>query len=179
MNSSHLENNEAETVKGATAVLRQARRRYNAAVTRIRRVETFLEKHVTGLGYESEHLYGDTEPFDCPPEPVVVGLSRHLPRSYTLFYAKRDGDWHFYLAPTSTDSASGTIIMSDAAIPLVNAPAEVVLYCVDTIEVRAVEILEHLAIVVAVASGDEAALTPPKPNQSKKLPVDPPKRTIH
>jgi hypothetical protein len=172
MNLSQFENKDAETVKSATAVLRRARRRYSAAVARIQRVEKFLEKQVAGLGCESEHLYGDMEPFKCPPEPVIVGLSRHLPRSYTLFFAKRDSDWHFYLAPTTSDPKGGTLIRSDEAIPLASAPAEVVLCCVETIEVRALEILEHLAVVVAVASGDEMALAQSKTIASKKLPEE-------
>lgn len=179
MNLLRIENKDAETLKSATAVLRRARRRYSAAVARIQRVEKFLEKHIDGLGYESERLYGDTEPFNCPPEPVIVGLRRHLPQSYTLFFAKRDSDWHFYLAPTSSGPTGGTIIMTDAAIPLASAPAEVVLCCVDTLEVRALEILEHLATVVAVASGDEAALSPSKRTADQTRPQDAPKRALH
>ncbi len=175
MNLSQFENTDAETVKSAAAALRRARRRYSAAVARIRRVETFLEKHVAGLGYESKHLYGDTEPFKCPPEPVIVGLTRHLPQTYSLFFAHRDGGWHFYVAPTTSGSKGGTLTMSDAAIPLINAPAEVVLSRVDAIERYAVEILEHLAIVVAVSSRDEEALARPKTITGKKVPQDPPK----
>lgn len=177
MNLSQFENKDAETVKSAAAVLRRARRRYSAAVARIERVEKFLEKHVAGLGYESELLYGDTEPFKCPPEPVIVGLGRHLPQSYTLFFAKR-GIWHFFLARTTSDPKGGTLIMSDEASPLINAPAEVVLSRVDTIERYAVEILEHLAVVVAVSSGDEAALSPTK-RTADQPGTEAPKRALH
>jgi hypothetical protein len=179
MNLLQIENGDAETLKSATAVLRRARRRYNSAVARIRRIEKFLEKHVDGLGYESEHLYGDTEPFKCPPEPVIIGLTRHLPRSYILFFAKRDGEWHFYLAPVTSAREGGTLIRSDEAIPLVNAPAEVVLSRVDTIERYAFEILERLAIVVEVSSGDDAALGGPEATESKKVAQDPPKGSVH
>ena len=179
MNPSHLDNKDAETLKSATAVLRRARRRYSAAITRIRRVEQFLEKHIAGLGYESRHLYGDIEPFKCPPEPVIVGLSRHVPQSYILFFSKRAGEWHFYLAPTKSDPNGGTLTMSDEAISLVTAPAEVILCCVDGIERYSVEILEKLAVVVAVSSGDSAALAQAGATDGQKVTQDPPKRAIH
>ncbi|KYF57777.1 hypothetical protein BE04_39460 [Sorangium cellulosum] len=179
MNLLHLENKDADTLKSATALLRRTRRRYGSAVTRIRRVEKFLEKHIAGLGYESEHLYGDAEPFKCPPEPVIVGLKRHLPRSYVIFFAKRDGEWHFYLALTTREPEGGTLILSDEAIPLVSAPAGVVLSCVDTIEARALRILEHLAMVVAMSSGDDTALTQPEAIEGKKGSQDPPQGTVH
>ena len=178
MNLSQLENNVVATLKNATAVLSRARRKYSSAVARIRRVEKFLEKHVAGLGYDSEHLYGEMESFKCPPEPVIIGLTRHLPQSYILFFAKRDGDWHFYLASTRNDQ-SGTHILSDEASPLISARADVVLCCVDTIESYASEILEHLAIVVAVSSGDEAALAQSEATEGKKVAQDPPKKAVH
>jgi hypothetical protein len=178
MNLSHLENTDAETVKSATAVLRRARRRYIAAVARIRRVETFLEKNIAGLGYESRHLYGEMEPFDCPPEPVIVGLTRRMPQSFNIFFANRDGEWHFFVAPMTSNPEGPTLTMSEA-LPLVSAPAEVVLSRVEFIERYAVEILEHIATVVAVSSGDEAAFAQPKPIAGKKVTEEPPKRTVH
>ncbi len=173
-----LENRDAETVKNATAALRRARRRYSAAVARIRRVEAFLAKHVDGLGYEARHLYGEMEPFECPPEPVIVGLTRHLPQRYSLFFAKRAGEWHFLVAPMTSDPEGGTLAMSEA-VPLVNAPAEVVLSRVDVIEHLAVDILEHLAVVVAVASGDAAVLARSHAKEGKKVAQDPPQGTVH
>jgi hypothetical protein len=179
MTLSQFKNEDAETVKSATATLRKARRRYSAAVARIRRVETFLEKHVDGLGYESRHLYGETEPFECPPRPVRVGLTRHLPQRYSLFFAKRAGEWHFYVAPTTELPEGGTLISSDEAIPLVNAPAEVVLFRVDMIERDAVDILEHLAIVVAVSSGDAAALVGSEATERKTVAQNVQKGAVH
>lgn len=175
MNLPQLENQNA--VKNAIAVLRRARRRYSAAIARIRRMEKFLEKHVAGLGLELEHLYGEIEPFECPPEPVIVGLTRHLPQKYVLFFARRDGEWHFYLAPTVSNPSGGTLTMSDEAIPLVRAPAGVVLYCVNRIEIQAIDILEHLAAIVAASSSEEVALA--HSEKGKKVLQDPPKRTIH
>lgn len=166
MKMSNLDSMDAQTLKSAIEVLRKIRRNYRASIERIRGAEQFLQKQIEGLGYDSEHLYGSTEPFKCPPEPVIVGLSRHMPRSYVLFFAKGDSGWNFHLAPITERPGGGTLIRNDESVRLIDAPANVVLYCVDTIEQRVVEILEHVAVIAAVCSDDEAALTHSGPTKN-------------
>jgi hypothetical protein len=158
-----------DTLKAVTAVLKKARRRYSSAVARIRRVEQFLQMHIEGLGYDLEPLYGELESFECPPESLDIGLASRDPRSFIIFFAKVDGEWHFQVAPVRRRLEGGKLIESDKATRLIGAPAEIVLSQVDGIDRYAADILENLAVLVAVSSRDKAALALLEAAEGNKL----------
>ncbi|MFS8071474.1 MAG: hypothetical protein ACMG6S_34310 [Byssovorax sp.] len=168
-----------DTLKAATAVLKKAWRRYSSAVARIRRVEQFLQMHIEGLGYDLEPLYGELESFKCPPESLNIGLSYRDSRSFIIYFAKVDGEWHFQVAPVRCRLEEGKLIEVDKAMRLIGAPAEIVLSQIDGIDRYAADILENLAVLVAASSGGKATYAPPEATESNKLTQDPSKGGVH
>ncbi|UQA57139.1 hypothetical protein [Polyangium aurulentum] len=149
MNLCELNTSDAENLDQYVLMLKVAKRRYRAALGRIRHVERFLAKQIEGLGYEGERLHV-AEPFHYPPQDVAYngGLSWISAQENMLFLAKDDTGWHFHVAPTSNTPEGGMLVMSDKAQRLLDATAGLVLLCAETIEADAVQILEHLTALV-------------------------------
>ncbi|MDC0749957.1 hypothetical protein [Polyangium mundeleinium] len=162
------------------AVLKDAKRDYRAALKHIQSRETFLARHLEGLGYDSENLYA-AETFSYPADEVKYngGLNWIHSKEYMLFFAKDDTGWHFNVAPTARMPEGGTLIMDERARRLLDSPAGMVLRCAARIDRDIVSILDQVASVVSTWAPMRKAGKKPARRAGAKTGGPPPKEDLH
>ncbi|UQA61442.1 hypothetical protein [Polyangium aurulentum] len=180
MKQNGLASSDAGDIKLFVAVLRNAKRDYRAALKRIQSRETFLARHLEGLGYEGERLYA-SDSFEYPPRAVIYngGLSRIVESHYMLSFAKDDTGWHFWIAPTTEETGEGTLILSDRAKRLLDAPAGLVLRCAQRIEKDVTDILDQVASIVSTCTPMRKAGKKSARRAGAKTGGPPPKEDLH